>query len=52
MLITDDSSDYPSFVIGDTYKLYVVENVDSYSLLDFTTHKIELKPKLIPDGDT
>ena len=52
LMLIGDSSDHPSFVIGDIYKLYVVENVDSYCLLDFTTHKIEVKPTLIPDADT
>ena len=51
-MLIGDASDHTSFVIGDIYKLYVVENVDRYSLLDFTTHKIEVKPTLIPDVDT
>lgn len=42
-MLISDASDHPSFMIGDIYKLYIVENVDSYSLLDFTTHKIELR---------
>jgi hypothetical protein len=52
LMLINDASDHTSFVIGDIYKLYVVENVDRYSLLDFTTHKIEVKPTLIPDVDT
>jgi hypothetical protein len=51
-MLINDASDRPSFVIEDIYKLYVVENVDSYCLLDFTTHKIEVKSELIPDVDT
>jgi hypothetical protein len=43
-MLIGDASDHSSFVIGDIYKLYVVENVDSYCLLDFTTHKISQVP--------
>jgi hypothetical protein len=51
-MLIGDASDHPSFVIEDIYKLYVVKNVDSYCLLDFTTHKIEVKSVLIPDVET
>ena len=51
-MLIGDASDHSFFVIEDIYKLYVVENVDSYCLLDFTTHKIEVKSTLIPDVDT
>lgn len=43
-MLIGDASDHSSFVIGDIYKLYFVENVDSYCLLDFTTHKISQAP--------
>ena len=51
LMFIEDSSDHPYFVIEEIYKLYVVENVYSYCLLDFTTHKIEVRPTLIPDVD-
>lgn len=40
-MLISDASDHPSFMIGDIYKLYIVENVDSYCLLDFTQLRIE-----------
>jgi len=37
----DDKSTYTHIIIDDIYKLFIIENVMNYSLINFDTHRIE-----------
>jgi len=43
----DDKSEYPQIIINAIYKLFMVENVLTYSLINYNTHHIEVYDKYI-----